>query len=209
MDTVPRGFVGRKSLLERGLRSMCTKDEKKRCRWVNLENSRYVRYHDEEWGVLVTDERRFFEMLLLECFQAGLSWECVLNKREAFAAAFDGFDAEKICAYGEEKFAELLEDSGIIRNRLKIRAAVSNASVFRAIQREWGSFSEYLRHWSGGMVIYETGKTTSGLSDAISKDVRRRGMKFVGSVIVYSYLQAVGVVNSHEPGCFLYHGEKR
>ena len=173
-----------------------------RCGWANPNNPRYIRYHDEEWGVPVHDDHRLFEMLILESFQAGLSWECILNKREAFRRAFDGFDLEKVCAYGEEKLEALRQDPGIVRNKLKIRAAVNNASIFRAIQREWGSFERYLWHWTGGKTVYETGKVSSELSDAVSKDLQRRGMKFVGTVIIYSYLQAVGVINSHEETCF-------
>ena len=177
-------------------------DGKPRCRWANPGNPRYIRYHDEEWGVPVHDDRQLFEMLILESFQAGLSWECILNKREAFRRAFDGFDVETVCAYGEEKLAALEQDSGIVRNKLKIRAAVNNASVFKAIQQEWGSFDRYLWHWTGGSVVFETGKVSSNLSDAVSRDLKKRGMKFVGTVIIYSYLQAVGVLNSHEEGCF-------
>ena len=141
-------------------------------------------------------------MLILECFQAGLSWECVLNKRDAFREAFDGFDVEKVCVYKEEKLEALRNDPGIIRNRLKIQAAVTNAQAFREIQKEYGSFSEYLWHWTEGSVIRETGKTSSELSDAISKDLKKQGMKFVGTTVVYAYLQAVGVIRSHEDECF-------
>ena len=144
----------------------------------------------------------FFEMLTRECFQAGLSWECVLNKRDAFREAFDGFDVEKVCVYKKEKLEALRNDPGIIRNRLKIQAAVTNAQAFREIQKEYGSFSEYLWHWTEGSVIRETGKTSSELSDAISKDLKKQGMKFVGTTVVYAYLQAVGVIWSHEDECF-------
>ena len=178
-------------------------DGKNRCHWVNPKNEKYIRYHDKEWGVPLYDDKKLFEMLILECFQAGLSWECVLNKREAFRAAFDGFDLEKVCSYSEEKIEELKINPLIIRNRLKIQAAVTNAKVFRDIQKEYGSFSEYLWHWTGRKVIYENTKTTSPLSDEISKDLKKRGMKFVGTTVVYSYLQAVGVISSHEDGCFL------
>ena len=128
--------------------------------------------------------------------------KCVLNKREAFREAFDGFDAEKVCVYKEEKLEALRNDPGIIRNRLKIQAAVTNAQAFREIQKEYGSFSEYLWHWTEGSVIRETGKTSSELSDAISKDLKKQGMKFVGTTVVYAYLQAVGVIWSHEDECF-------
>ena len=180
-------------------------DGKTRCRWANPKNERYIRYHDEEWGVPVHDDRKLFEMLILECFQTGLSWECVLNKRDAFLEAFDGFDLEKVCAYDESKLEALRNNSGIIRNRMKIQAAVTNARVFRKIQKEYGSFSEYLWHWSDGNVLYETGLTSSKLSDNISKDLKKRGMKFVGTTVIYAYLQAVGVIYSHESGCYLAH----
>ncbi len=179
-------------------------DGKMRCCWANPKNERYIHYHDEEWGVPVFDDHKLFEMLLLECFQAGLSWECVLNKRDAFYEAFDGFDLGKVCAYDEEKLENLRRDPGIIRNRLKIQAAVKNARIFREIQQEYGSFSDYLWHWTDGKTIYENGLTSSPLSDEISRDLKTRGMKFVGTTIIYAYLQAVGVVNSHEDGCFLH-----
>ena len=175
-----------------------------RCHWVNPDNELYVRYHDEEWGVPVHDDAKLFELLLLESFQAGLSWECVLNKREEFRRAFDNFDAEKISLYDDEKLEELAQNRGIIRNRLKIKAAVTNASAFLDIQREHKSFAEYLWHWTDKRVIYETGKTASPLSDKISSDLKKRGMKFVGSTIIYSYLQAAGIIYSHGKECFMY-----
>ena len=177
-------------------------DGKIRCCWANPKNERYICYHDEEWGVPVHDDQKLFEMLILECFQAGLSWECVLNKRDAFRKAFDGFDLEKICAYHEDKLEMLRNNPEIIRNRLKIQAAVVNAQAFRKIQKEYGSFSEYLWHWTDGRVIQETGKTSSELSDTISKDLKKYGMKFVGTTVVYAYLQAIGVIWSHEDECF-------
>ncbi|MCI8995909.1 MAG: DNA-3-methyladenine glycosylase I [Lachnospiraceae bacterium] len=183
------------------------KDGKTRCKWANPKNEKYIRYHDEVWGVPVHDDQKLFEMLILECFQAGLTWECVLNKQEAFQKAFDGFDLEKVCAYGEEKVEELRENKEIIRNRLKIRAAIKNARIFREIQKEYGSFSAYLWHWTEGKVIYERDLASSPLSDQVSEDLKRRGMTFVGTVIVYAYLQAVGVIYSHEEGCFLEHGQ--
>lgn len=178
-------------------------DHKKRCIWANPNNELYVRYHDEEWGRPVYDDHRLFEMLILESFQAGLSWECVLNKREAFRKAFDYFDLEKICDYDEERMSTLQEDTGIIRNRLKIRAAVNNARIFREIQKEYGSFSDYVWHWTGGKAVRERGLSSSPLSDQMSQDLKKRGMKFVGTTIIYAYLQAVGVIDSHEEGCFL------
>ena len=180
-------------------------DQKTRCFWANPKNERYIRYHDEEWGSPVHDDRHLFEMLVLESFQAGLSWECILNKREHFRAAFDDFEPEKVCGYGEEKINALCQDPGIVRNRRKIEAAVDNARIFRTIQKECQSFSNYLWEWTDGKTIYETGKTRSELSDAISADLKKRGMKFVGTTIVYAYLQAVGVIYSHEKGCFLEH----
>lgn len=178
-------------------------DGKPRCHWANPKNPRYVAYHDEEWGVPVHDDRKLFEMLVLESFQAGLSWECVLNKREAFARAFDGFDAQKVSGYSEERCLALQKDPGIICNLQKIRAAVQNARVFLEIQREWGSFDRYLWHWTGEKTVYETDRTHSALSDTLSKDLKKRGMRFVGTVTLYAYLQAVGVVYAHEEGCFL------
>lgn len=178
-------------------------DGKIRCFWANPKNQRYIEYHDKEWGIPCHEDQKLFEMLILESFQAGLSWECVLNKREAFREAFDRFDLEQVCSYGEEKLAELENNPQIIRNKLKIRAAVTNANIFRKIQKEYGSFSDYLWYWTGGRVIYEKGATRSPLSDAVSEDLKKRGMKFVGTTIIYAYLQAVGVIYSHEEGCFL------
>lgn len=178
-------------------------DHKTRCSWANPKNPLYIAYHDSEWGIPVHDDQKLFEMLLLESFQAGLSWECVLNKREAFREAFDRFDPAKVCAYDEEKLLSLQQNPGIIRNRRKLQAAVQNARIFREIQREFGSFSSYLWGWSGGEIIYEQDRTSSELSDAISQDLKKRGMTFVGTTILYAYLQAVGVIYSHEPGCFL------
>lgn len=178
-------------------------DGRQRCRWANPKNERYVRYHDEEWGVPLHDDGRLFELLVFECFQPGLSWECVLNKREAFRRAFDNFDLEAVCAYDEAKCRALLADPGIIRNERKIRAAVGNARVFRQIRQACGSFAAYLWGWTDGRVLHECGATRSPLSDAVSRDLTRRGMRFTGTVVVYSFLQAAGVISSHEPGCFL------
>lgn len=180
-------------------------DGKVRCQWANPKNEKYLRYHDEEWGVPVYDDRKLFEMLVLEGFQAGLSWECVLNKREDFKKAFDGFDPEKVCEYDQERLVKLQENPKIIRNKRKIQAAVTNAKIFCDIQREFQNFSNYLWHWTDGKVIYETGVSHSELSDRISGDLKKRGMKFVGTTIIYAYLQAVGVIYSHEEGCFLEH----
>lgn len=179
-------------------------DHKMRCMWANPNNELYIKYHDEEWGQPVHDDHRLFEMLILESFQAGLSWECVLNKREAFRKAFDGFDLEKVCKYDEEKMETLRQDAGIIRNRRKIKASVDNARVFKKIKEEYGSFDKYLWGYTQGRIIYENDKTSSPLSDAISRDLKKRGMTFVGTTIIYAYLQAVGVINSHENGCYLF-----
>ena len=192
MDGTP-GFFGKEEEM----------DGKCRCSWVNSENPLLVRYHDEEWGKTPENDGKLFEMLLLECFQAGLSWECILNKRENFRAAFDGFDPEKIAAYDEEKCARLLEDAGIVRHRGKIRAAVTNARVFLEIQQEYGSFSDFLWGFTDGETTQDQGGPTSLLSDRISAALRRRGMKFVGSTTVYAFLQAMGMVQGHEKGCFL------
>lgn len=178
--------------------------EQKRCSWVNLKNPLYIAYHDSEWGKASYDDGYLFEMLLLESFQAGLSWECVLNKREAFREAFDGFDYRKIAKYTPEKQNELAGNSKIIRNRLKISAAVNNAGVFMAIQAEYGSFANYIWHFTEGrQVVHRDGiaRAATPLSDEVSRDLKRRGMKFVGSTIIYSYLQAIGVVNDHDPDC--------
>ena len=181
-------------------------DGKSRCQWANPKNERYIQYHDEEWGVPVYDDHKLFEMLVLDSFQAGLTWECVLNKQKAFRQAFDNFNLEKVCAYQEEDVERLMENPQIIRNRRKIQAAVTNAGVFRKIQQEFESFSSYIWHWTKGRVIYEKGLTCSELSDKVSADLKKRGMKFVGTTIVYAYLQAVGVIYSHDEGCFLEHG---
>ena len=177
-----------------------------RCFWCNLKNPLYVTYHDEEWGVPRFDDAYLFEMLLLESFQAGLSWECVLNKRENFRRAFDQFDVDRIAAYDEQKLESLRGDAGIIRNKLKIRAAVNNAKIFQAIQAEYGSFLDYLKQFWNGETVYDCVSTSSPLSDAISADLCRRGMKFMGTTIVQSFLQAVGIINAHDKTCSLYRG---
>lgn len=183
-------------------------DGKKRCFWCNEHNPKYVAYHDEEWGVPRFDDAYLYEMLILESFQAGLSWECVLNKREAFRASYDGFDIEKVCAYGEDKIAELLENKALIRNKLKIRASIGNSRIFKSIVKEFGSFHTYLQSFSETEILYETGCTKNPLSDSISADLQKRGMKFVGSTIIYSYLQAIGMIYSHEKDCFLHKESK-
>lgn len=177
---------------------------KNRCKWCNLKNPKYIEYHDNEWCRPNFDDKYLYEMLILESFQAGLSWECVLNKRDSFRAAYDGFDLDKICLYDDTKIAELLADKSLIRNKLKINASVNNSLIFKAIVSEFGSFYNYLSRFTGDRTLYETDKTTNDLSDAISCDLRKRGMKFVGSTIIYSYLQAIGVIYSHEKDCFLF-----
>ena len=176
----------------------------KRCKWCNEKNSLYVEYHDKEWGVPDSDDRYLLEMLLLESFQAGLSWECVLNKREDFKIAYDYFDIDKIVHYDEKKINELMSNHKIIRNKLKIKASINNAKIFKEIQKEYGSFYDYLVLFTKHKRLFEIDKVTNDLSDAISKDLKKRGMKFVGSTIIYSYLQATGFIYSHEKECFLY-----
>ena len=176
----------------------------KRCKWCNLNNPIYIEYHDKEWGVMNINDNYLLEMLILESFQAGLSWECVLNKRESFRLAYDNFNIDKICNYTENKIIELSENKDIIRNKLKIKASINNTKIFKSIQKEFGSFSNYLKTFTKDNIIYETDKTTNFLSDDISKDLIKRGMKFVGSTIIYSYLQAIGIIYSHEKECFLY-----
>ena len=176
----------------------------KRCKWCNLNNPKYIEYHDHEWGKLNTDERYLFEMLILESFQAGLSWECVLNKRETFKKAYEDFDIDKVIEFDEKKIEELRNNPNIIRNKLKIKASISNAKIFKSIQEEYHTFYNYLCTFTHGKIIDEVNKTTSSLSDSISNDLKKRGMKFVGSTIIYSYLQAIGVIYSHEKDCFLH-----
>ena len=177
--------------------------DKVRCKWCNLKNPKYIEYHDNEWCCPNFDEKYLYEMLILESFQAGLSWECVLNKRENFRRAYDDFDLDKVCAYDEAKITELLADKSIIRNKLKIIASINNSRIFRAVASEFGSFHNYLRQFTGDKTLYETDKTTNNLSDSISNDLQKRGMKFVGSTIIYSYLQAIGVIYSHDKECYL------
>ena len=175
-----------------------------RCKWCNLKNKLYVKYHDEEWCRLNFDEKYLYEMLILESFQAGLSWECVLNKRENFRKAYDNFDIEKVCNYDDNKIAELLHNEGIIRNKLKIKASIENSKIFKNIEKEFGSFYNYIKKFTKLKTIYEIDKVTNDLSNEISKDLQSRGMKFVGSTIIYSYLQAIGIIYSHDRDCYLY-----
>lgn len=175
-----------------------------RCKWCNVKNELYVKYHDMEFGVPVLDERYIFEMFILETFQAGLSWECVLNKRLDFEVAFDYFDIDKICEYDEVKITELLNNPRLIRNKLKMKAVVNNAKIYRGIVKSFGSFYAYLKSFAGDKVIYEVGPTTSPLSNKISADLKSRGMKFVGSTTVYSFLQAIGIIYAHDENCYKY-----
>lgn len=178
--------------------------DKIRCKWCNLRNPLYVKYHDEEWCRPNFNDKYLFEMLVLESFQAGLSWECILNKRNDFKKAYDDFNIDKIRNYNSLKIQELLSNEKIIRNKLKINASINNAKIFKNIQSEYGTFYNYLKKFTGNQIVYEIDKTTSELSDRISEDLKRQGMKFVGSTIIYSYLQAIGVIYSHDKECFLY-----
>ena len=186
--------------------------EWKRCRWADPASELYTAYHDQEWGRPEHDDRKLFEMLILEGFQAGLSWLTILKKREAFRWAFDGFDPATIAGYGPEKLEALMADAGIVRNRRKIQASVQNAKAFLNIQKEFGSFDRYIWGFTDGQVILNTDdevRASSELSDRVSADLKRRRMNFGGTVIIYSFLQAVGVVNDHETGCWRYPRQDR
>ena len=176
----------------------------KRCKWCNLNNHMYIEYHDNEWCKLNTNEKYLFEMLILESFQAGLSWECVLNKRKYFKETYDNFDIDKIINYDDKKINELIKNKNIIRNKLKIKASINNAKIFKEIENEYTSFYKYLTTFTKNKIYYEIDKTSSELSDNISKDLIKRGMKFVGTKIIYSYLQAIGIIYSHDKDCFMY-----
>jgi DNA-3-methyladenine glycosylase I len=184
--------------------------EKSRCGWVPAGDEEYTRYHDEEWGCPVHDDRHLFEMLTLEGAQAGLSWSTILHKRAAYRKAFAGFVPAKVARFDARRRAALLKDAGIVRNRLKIDSTVSNARAFLTVQKEFGSFSAYLWNWVDGRPVLNGWQTRgqvpaqSELSDRISRDLKKRGFRFVGSTIIYAYLQAVGVVNDHTKGCYLY-----
>ncbi len=185
-----------------------TRTEKKRCKWCVSGNELYVQYHDKEWGVPVHDDQKQFEFLTLESAQAGLSWSTVLNKREGYRKAFADFDPVKVARFTEKRMLKLLENPGIIRNKLKVRAAVTNAQLFLAVQDEYGSFDEYIWQFVEGRPIQNKWRTmkqvpvTTAESDALSKDLKGRGFKFVGSTIMYAHMQAVGMVNDHVVGCF-------
>lgn len=181
--------------------------EKTRCSWCG-KDPLYIKYHDEEWGVPVTEDKTLFEFLLLETFQAGLSWITILRKRENFREAFDGFDYKKIAQYDQQKIDSLLQNEGIIRNKLKVHSAVTNATAFMEIQREFGSFSQYIWDFVDHKPIRNNYRShtdipaTTPLSDRISKDLKKRGFKFVGSTVIYAHMQATGMVNDHVEDCF-------
>ncbi|MBV1887846.1 MAG: DNA-3-methyladenine glycosylase I [Urechidicola sp.] len=183
--------------------------EKRRCDWAG-NDPLYIEYHDTEWGVPLYDDDQLFEFLILETFQAGLSWITVLRKRENFRKAFDNFDYQKIATYDAKKFEELLHDAGIIRNKLKIKATISNAVAFMEIQKEFGTFSKYIWGFTGGKPIKNKRKEMSdipantALSDALSKDLKKRGFKFVGTTVIYAHMQATGMINDHATYCFRY-----
>jgi len=180
--------------------------EKKRCAWATNELS--IRYHDEEWGVPVHDDRTLFEFLILEGAQAGLSWNTILNKRDNYRRAFDGFDPKRVACYDQRKVKQLLADAGIVRNKLKIAAAIENAKAFLRVQEEFGSFDRYIWQFVGGKPRVNNWRSLRQVpartaeSDAMSKDLQRRGFKFVGSTICYAFMQAVGMVNDHSVDCF-------
>ncbi len=179
-----------------------------RCNWPNLESSQlYIDYHDNEWGVPSYDDAHLFEMFILESFHCGLSWLLILKKRENFRKAFDQFDAQKIASYGEEKISELMTNEGIVRNRAKILATIQNAKSYLNVVQEFGSFSNYLWSFTDNKVVYYPfdGITThNDLSDKVSKDLKKRGFKFMGTVTCFSYLEAVGIMNDHAENCFKY-----
>ncbi len=183
-------------------------DGKKRCPWANPKNPAYVRYHDTEWGVPIKDDRVLFEFLVLESFQAGLSWEIVLNKRAGFERAFAKFDPKKVARFTQEDIVRLKQDARIIRNEAKIRAAVNNAQRFLEVQKEYGSFAAYQWGWTKGKVIKNRWRdikelpAKTPLSDAIAADLKKRGFKFLGSTVIYAHLQATGVVQDHLRGCW-------
>ena len=178
--------------------------DKTRCHWFDKSNDILRKYHDEEFGILNKDDDYLFEILVLVNFQTGLSWEIMLKKREDFRIAFDGFDVEKIACYDEKRIEELLENENIIRNKNKIKAVINNAKVFIKIQEDYGSFYDYIKTFTKGQIFHERGLTESELSRTMVKDLKKRGMKYLGPITMYSYLQTIGVINSHEENCFLY-----
>lgn len=177
--------------------------EKKRCKWVPVGDAKYTTYHDTEWGVVAHDDRHLFEMLNLEGAQAGLSWITILRRREGYRKAFVNFDAKKIVKFTEAKRGVLMQDTGIIRNRLKIKAVVENAKVYLAVQKEFGTFNTYIWQFTDGKTLARPSKKKrSAVSDAMSKDLKKRGFKFVGPTICYAFMQATGMVNDHDRQCY-------
>ena len=176
---------------------------KSRCSWVTSDEI-YIRYHDDEWGVPTHDDKELFEMLVLESFQAGLSWITILKKRENFKKAFDDFDVDKVSDYDDEKIEELRNDAGIVRHKGEIDAAINNAKIFKEIQKEFESFDKYIWGFTDNKVIKAEFLTESELSKTVSKDLKKRGMKFVGPTIIYSYLESVGIIDNHEKECYKY-----
>ena len=188
---------------------MESKAEKQRCSWPGTDPL-YLAYHDTEWGVPVYDDAKLFEFLILETFQAGLSWITILRKRENFRKAFDNFDYHKIALYDENKYDSLLQNAGIIRNKLKIKATISNAKAFMEIQKEFGTFSKYIWSFTNGKPLVNSFESLNdlpaktALSDTLSKDLKKRDFKFVGSTVIYAHMQATGMVNDHIKSCFRY-----
>ncbi|WP_455678186.1 DNA-3-methyladenine glycosylase I [Sharpea azabuensis] len=176
-----------------------------RCSWLPEGDKLYKNYHDHEWGRPLHDDHKLYEMFVLELFQAGLSWRIILGKREAFREAYDDFDINKVACYDEKKIDELMQNKAIIRSLNKIKASISNSKIILTIIKEYGSFNNYIWSFTNNEIIYEVGQTTNAISDAMSKDLKKRGVKYAGSVTIYSFLQAVGVINSHEEDCFLFH----
>lgn len=175
------------------------------CNWLDTNDKIYINYHDNEWGKAVHDDRLLFEMLVLEGFQAGLSWKCVLHKRDNFKEAFNNFDVLQISKYNQTKLDELYKNDKIIKNKLKIGAAITNSKIFLDIQSKYNSFDNYIWSFTKGKTIKSDGiETTNYLSDEISKDLKKRGMKFVGSTIIFSYLCAIGIIDAHQPQCHLF-----
>ena len=188
--------------------------EIKRCTWVKLNNSEYVKYHDTEWGTPVFDDQTLFEFIVLESAQAGLSWEIILNKRDGYRKLFKNFDPKKVALFTKRDVARLLKDERIVRNRLKIEATITNARAFRSIQKEFGSFSNYMWGWVNNTPIQNAWKQSESLpavtelATAMSKDLKKRGFKFLGPTVWYAHMQAVGMVNDHSVECFRYHEVK-
>lgn len=182
-----------------------------RCEWVRNQPDIYIKYHDEQWGVPVHDDRLLFQKLVLDGAQAGLSWLTILKKRDAYIEAFDGFDIEKVACYDGQKIEELICNAGIVRNRLKVNSAIKNAKAVLAVQNEFGSFDKFLWGFTDGRTIHGNYKnikevpSSNALSDTVSKEMKRRGMSFVGTTIIYAYLQAIGILNDHTVDCFRYH----